>query len=326
MHLASRSTPVILMILAFALSACGGTDEVNDASRRADGASGADARPSVRLTAPATPRPADAMLFSITGLEGPEAVKYDEEQDVFFISNYGPNESEDAPDGYIARASVETGEILERHFMTGPDATPLMEPRGMAIHGDELWVADVRGVHAFDRHSGEHLRFVDLTDHDPGFLNDMAIGPDGAPYVTDTGRNQVLRVVDGEGEVALTGEELGSPNGIALDRATSELVFVIWGRDAPPFRRWNPATGALTMGETTPGGRFDGVEFVGSQIVVASQVDQAIHLVTDGTGVPIQATEGRPADIAVDLRRLRVAVPYIALDRVDVFALTEAGR
>lgn len=195
----------------------------------------------------------------------------------------------------------------------------------MALRGDELWVADATGVHAFDRTTGEHLRFVDLAGMDIGFLNDMVIGADGRPYVTDMGNNRVLRITDSGGEVAVADEDVGNPNGITLDESTGELVIVTWGTDAPPFRRWNPATGSLSMGETTPGGRYDGVEFVGTQMLVASQVDQAIHLVTGDEGAPMQSTEGRPADIAVDLRRLRVAVPYIALDRVDVFALTPGG-
>ncbi|MEQ9568699.1 MAG: hypothetical protein RLN75_00795, partial [Longimicrobiales bacterium] len=53
--------------------------------------------------------------------------------------------------------------------------------------------------------------------------------------------------------------------------------------------------------------------------VVASQADSALHLVRDGSGAPFQQVPGRPADIAVDTRRGRIAVPYIALDRVDVF-------
>jgi len=277
------------------------------------------------LTAPDAPRPADGMLFSITGLEGPEAVKYDYEQDVYFISNFGPNETDGANDGYIARASALTGEIVDGHFMTGPDDAPLQEPRGMALSADELWVVDATGIHAFDRTTGDHLRFIDLSDLDVGFLNDIAFGPDGTAYVTDMGNDRVLRVTAEGGAVAVQGENVGNPNGITLDESTGEMVVVTWGTDAPPFRRWDPATGELSMGETTPGGRYDGVEFVGSQVVVASQVDQAIHLVTGDRGVPIQSTEGRPADIAADLRRLRVAVPYIALDRVDVFSLVD-GR
>lgn len=321
----TRGAVSALTLLTLPTLACGPADapppdEVDEAAST-ESAPGSSAR----LAAPASPRPADAILFTIDGLEGPEAVKYDYEQDVFFISNFGPNETDGANDGYIAKASAETGEMVDLRFMTGTDDALLLEPRGMAIRENELWVADARGVHAFDRTTGEHLRFVDLTGLDVGFLNDMAMGPDGTPYVTDMGNNRVLRVTDTGGEVAVAGDDVGNPNGITLDEATGEIVVVTWGTEAPPFRRWNPVTGDLVMGETTPGGRYDGVEFVGSQILVASQVDQAIHLVTGDTGVPIQSTEGRPADIAVDLRRLRVAVPYIALDRVDVFPLTDGG-
>ena len=31
---------------------------------------------------------------------------------------------------------------------------------------------------------------------------------------------------------------------------------------------------------------------------------------------------GRPADIAIDTKRKRIAVPYIALDRVDIWEIT----
>ncbi len=312
-----RLTLLPLLLLA-GVAACA-SDESGEASSADEAAPTSGA---ALLTAPDAPRPADGMLFTISGLEGPEAVKYDYEQDVWFISNYGPNETDGANDGYIAKASAETGEMIELRFMTGPDETPLMEPRGMALREDELWVVDATGVHAFDRTTGAHLRFVDLAGMDVGFLNDVAVGPNGSLYVTDMGNNRVIRVRDGGGEVAVEGSRVGNPNGITLDESTGEMVVVTWGTDAPRFRRWDPATGDLSMGERTPGGRYDGVEFVGSQILVASQVDQAIHLVTGDDGVPIQSTDGRPADIGADLRRLRVAVPYIALDRVDVFSLT----
>lgn len=313
--------PLLLPLLLFVVTGCAyddseGAPPVEDAVTTAI--------PGL-LQAPDAPRPADGMLFTISGLEGPEAVKYDYEQDVYFISNYGPNETDGANDGYIAKASAETGEMIELRFMTGPDESPLMEPRGMALRGDELWVVDATGVHAFDRTTGDHLRFVDLAGMDVGFLNDVAVGPNGSLYVTDMGNNRVIRATESGGEVAVAGNDVGNPNGITLDESTGEMIVVTWGTDAPPFRRWNPATGELTMGETTPGGRYDGVEFVGSQILVASQVDQAIHMVTGDRGVPIQSTEGRPADIGADLRRLHVAVPYIALDRVDVFSLVGEG-
>jgi hypothetical protein len=35
---------------------------------------------------------------------------------------------------------------------------------------------------------------------------------------------------------------------------------------------------------------------------------------------------GRPADIGIDTRRQRVAVPYVALNRVDIWSLTGGSR
>jgi hypothetical protein len=52
---------------------------------------------------------------------------------------------------------------------------------------------------------------------------------------------------------------------------------------------------------------------------VASQADSSLHLFAGGTGRPVVRTAGQPADIGVDTRRNRVAVPYISLDRVDIW-------
>ena len=68
-------------------------------------------------------------------------------------------------------------------------------------------------------------------------------------------------------------------------------------------------------------GTLDGIETIGGRVIVASQVDTRIHVLTETGTRPIIVTPGRPADIAVDTRRGRVAVPYIALNRIDIWQL-----
>ncbi len=298
------------LVTALAAAACGPTSDAD--SETGDG-SGWD-----QLQSP------EDRLMSVEGLEGPEAVKYDPDQDVWFVSNFGSSDEEGANDGYIARVGAATGAIEERKWATGPESAPLQEPRGMALIRDTLWVADAAGVHAFHRRTGEHLDFVDLTAFEPGFINDLIVAGDGALYVTDTGRSRVYRIAGGAATVALEGPELGSPNGIAWDPGTGVLVLVPWaGGDS--IRAWRPGAPDVVTAARTPGGRFDGVEIVDGALVVASQADSTLQVVVGGTGHPFVRLPGPPADIAVDTRRRRVAVPYIGLNRVDVFQLP-AGR
>jgi hypothetical protein len=56
-------------------------------------------------------------------------------------------------------------------------------------------------------------------------------------------------------------------------------------------------------------------------VVIASQADSSLHLLEAGQTRPIVRVTGRPADIGIDTRRLRVAVPYISRDQVDIWQL-----
>lgn len=55
------------------------------------------------------------------------------------------------------------------------------------IVGDTLWVADIDAMRAFNKRTGAVIATVDLRPRGAVFLNDVAAGPDGALYITDTG-------------------------------------------------------------------------------------------------------------------------------------------
>ncbi len=294
--------------LLAAVAACGGTGG-------GDGDAGGDGD-----TGPASGVPLDTtdVAFTVEGLLGPEAVRFDPDQEVWFVANFGAAQDEprDA-NGFITRLSAD-GATESLRFMTGTTSAPLHMPRGMFIVGDTLWVADVDGVHGFDRRDGSHLAFIDFRAHEPGFLNDVAAGPDGVLYVTDTGLARVYRVAGAGARAEVVADSLPAPpNGITWDADRADFLLAPWG-DGRVIRSLSPA-GVVDSVAAAPAGRVDGIERVGPGILIATQTDSSLWVLGDGAPHRVVRTRGRPADIGYDPGRRLVAVPYIALNRVDVW-------
>ncbi len=305
-----RNLSGALALSALALVACG---EAAEESRPA-GQEVAPAAPEIVVQSP------EERVAVLEGFSGPESVRYDPAQDVWFVGNFNGEGGERDGNGFVSRVSAETGTIEDLRFAEGTGEHPLHAPRGMFIVADTLWVADIDGVHGFDRRSGVQLGFVDLTAFEPGFLNDIAQADDGALYVTDTGRSAVYRIVGRTSTEALAGEELGNPNGITWDPAQGRLVIVPW-EPGHRIHVWRPEDSPQGFGPSQTPGRLDGVEPFERRLLIASQSDSTVHFLDAGGSYVAIRTAGRPADIGVDTRRRRVAVPYIALDRVDIWDL-----
>lgn len=272
------------------------------------------------LAAAVTSMVADgANVRSVAGFSGPEAVRYDPDQDVYFVANFNGETSGDA-NGFVSRISPD-GEILDLEFMTGTDEFPFHAGRGMYIDGDSLWVADAGGIHRFDRKTGEHLEFVDLGRFDPGFPNDIVKGRDGDLYVTDTRTSVIYRVADSEASIAT--RTPFAANGITLNPENGRLILAPWD-GADEIVEWDPESGEFaTLAALDGGGNYDGIEVVDGSIVAASQSDQSLHVIVDGADRRRVSITGRPADIGVDTKRGRVIVPYVALGRIDIIDWTD---
>ena len=273
-------------------------------------------RPSVNVG------PGEATLVTtVTGFSGPEAVRYDPDQDVYFVANF--NGAGDARDnnGFISRVTPE-GAITALKFVAGGEnGVTLHAPRGMFIMGDTLWVADADAVRGFHRKTGAAVARYDFSSRDVGFLNDVAGDPDGILYVTDTGKDRIYRLYRGDIEVAITDSALGGPNGITWDPWGNRFLVVPYFRGTTIIG-WRPGAPELEIIALSPGREIDGVEVLASdQILIATQSDSSVHLIGGGTSRRMARTAGDPADIGVDTRRARVAVPFISRNAVEIWAL-----
>ena len=261
--------------------------------------------------------------FVRDGFVAPEAVRYDPDQDVYFVGNWGPGPASATDNnGYISRMKPD-GQIENLKFIAGgTNRVVLHAPRGMYIVGDTLWVADADAVRGFNRRTGEKVANYDFSGFDRGFLNDLAADATGTVYITDTGKNKLYKV-QGQGgpAVVVSDSALGSPNGITWDAANRRFIIVPFG-GAHSLRAWVPGTTTLTDLTTSTGAKWDGVEVLsGGRILASSQADSSIHVFDGATGHAIIHTQGGPADIAVDTKRNRVAVPVVALNHVEIYDL-----
>lgn len=259
-----------------------------------------------------------AKVFELKNLRGANAVIHDEEQDLYFVSGTG----------FIARVSPD-GKVLEREFADG-----VQTPKGMAIHGIELWVADGTNVRVFDRVTGAVVRTVDLAKHGAVSLSHLAAGGDGAVYVTDTdvrikgtkervraGDGRIFRVTrGGEVEIAIQGEELRSPAGIAWE-GTRFLVAQAYGNE---IIGWQP--GHQTKAVFRGPGAYDGLTILpNGTVIVTSQNDDALHAGINGELKPLFARSPTPGGIAFDRKRNRLLIPSFEGDWLEAWTLPPMG-
>lgn len=119
------------------------------------------------------------------GFQTPESVLYDPRADVYLVSNINGNPTGTDGNGFISRVSP-AGRILALRWIDGTkQGVRLNAPKGMALFGTTLYVADITAVRMFDRSTGRFKGSIDVMGST--FLNDLAAGSDGSIYASDSG-------------------------------------------------------------------------------------------------------------------------------------------
>ncbi|MFL5568505.1 MAG: SMP-30/gluconolactonase/LRE family protein [Gemmatimonadaceae bacterium] len=272
----------------------------------------------------------------VQGFYGPESVRYAPGQDVYFVSVMnGPGSKKDN-NGYIVEINAGNLGDSQLFVVGGRNGVRLDAPKGLAIHGDTLWTTDIDVLRAFDKNNGRPLGAIDLRPRGAVLLNDIAIGPDGTIYVTDTGINMSeIGVVYVGGDkvfaigpnrsitVVAHGNVLGRPNGVTWDSTGKRWVVVSFDTFHSEVYALNPADSTRTI-LARGKGRFDGIEQLsGGRFLVSCWQDSSIHVFDNGTDRQIVRNVPTPADIGIDTKRGRLAIP-VANTRVEFWDLAGA--
>lgn len=271
--------------------------------------------------------PEGSVDVSAVGFMTPESVLADGSVDVYLVSNINGAPLDRDDNGFISRITPD-GQLAELKWIDGADpAFTLNAPKGMAIRGDSLFVADIDCIRIFHRVSGQHLG--DECLEGATFLNDLAVGPEGSLFVTDMGMESdgqgglTPSGTDGlyrypfqegrRGATLATGAELGGPNGVAVG---SRGIFVVTMRSGEVVRF--DAAGIKTVVMPESDRQLDGIVFTNDGgFLFSSWGDSAVYRV-DPAGAISRLVEGvpAPADIGYDAQRDRVLIPLFLDDKV----------
>lgn len=171
-----------------------------------------------------------AFAFVTTGFQNPYGIVVDPSTNFIYVSNVNGDMTERDDNGSISRLKGD-GSIDNIRFIDGAaKEIDLHAPKGMAIVGATLYVADIEKLHAFDLATGKLLFDVNFGALPVQHFYDVSTGPDEALYLSDGPGNTIYRVdVPRLHEVTtlVSGEILGLPHGICWFPARQ--VFVVAG-------------------------------------------------------------------------------------------------
>ena len=165
----------------------------------------------------------------------PEGVISDGE--FLFVSNVGvklaPTEKDG--DGRIMQLSLDGKEWLEKEKWA---AIEFNAPKGMAIVGKMLYVADIDRVVEIDLKTISQNYVYDFSRFGVNFLNDICVKDDQTLYVSATDANAIFEVnlVDQNLGILGTGE-LRGPNGIVYASEENKIYCAEYGTEDQPNGR-----------------------------------------------------------------------------------------
>jgi sugar lactone lactonase YvrE len=221
-------------------------------------------------------------VWELTGLKAPESVLPDPSGKVLYISNIGGGPVEKDGNGTISKVSPD-GKMMEPSWATGLDA-----PKGMAIVGNRLYVADIDTLVEIDLASGK----VTARHEAPGakFLNDADSDQQGRIYVSDMFTDTIWRLENGRFEPWLQDPALLSPNGLYAQG--DKLIVASWGIRKPDGFETSTAGHLIEVSLTdksvrdlgeAPVGNLDGIELQGDGYLVTDwMAGELFRITSDG--------------------------------------------
>ena len=241
-----------------------------------------------------------------TILRVPECVVLSAEKNMLYVSNIGSSTMADGH-GSIGKISTD-GKIISVDWVSGLNA-----PKGMALVGSELFVAEPTAIAIIDVKAGKIITRIPVEG--AKMLNDVDAAPNGDVYVSDSRGGKIIKVSNRK--VSTVVEGLEGPNGVLftgdklhfLDRGQ---LYVMDGNDKKLLAEGMEAS-------------TDGVEQLDNGDFLISCWSGLIYYVkANGVTTTLLDTRDQKintADIAWDAQKKILYVPTFFKNKVMAFKL-----
>ncbi len=245
-----------------------------------------------------------------TTLKVPESVFIDHKNNVLYVSNIDGQPWAKDGNGSIGKVGMD-GKIIAAEWVTG-----LQAPKGMGMHKNYLYVADLNEVVVIDI---TKAAIVDRIVIDGAIaLNDISVEENGTVYVSDSRGRKVYSIENKKATVLLDTMQLKSPNGVLRHKGS---LYVL---DAGSMYRMEK-NGSLTKLADGMEASTDGVENIsGGDYIVSTWIGVVYYVNADGSKqVLLDGREQKinSADIGYDAAKRIVYIPTFWRNTVVAYKL-----
>jgi len=275
-----------------------------------------------------TPAAKPVLVWKDVGLATPASVLYDESSDTYLVSNINGLPLAADNNGFITQLAPEGKVKALKWIEGGKKRVTLNAPKGLAIVGDTLFVADIDTIRMFDKKTGAPTGEVKV----PGatFLNDVAPAGDhilvsdsgikaGPPGLVPSGTDAIY-AIDRSKKVRTIAKskDLGNPNGLlAMGDKTWVVTFGTGELYAIDDK------GQKSEVQKLPKGMLDGIVATpAGDLIVSSWEANGFYRGKPGSDFKAAVLDvGSPSDLGYDTKRGRVLVPLFHASEIRVFDL-----
>jgi sugar lactone lactonase YvrE len=162
---------------------------------------------------------APTQLWQVSDFDQPESVVVDEKAQSLYVSNINGQPIELNGKGYISKLSM-NGKILKKEWLSNLNA-----PKGMAIYGDNLYIADMQHVHLVSISEARIIKKFEVKQ--AKMLNDITVTQNGTVFISDLLGGGIYRIEDNKITHWFNHADLPHPNGLLWQQ--DKLFVASWG-------------------------------------------------------------------------------------------------